>query len=673
MASRLDSPLPGPSVYIGIPLSEFSVNIVRKCGAALSDILNTKFGCVATFSGVDFENESRIAQQQPPTIAPEKRFSIALRHGLQVSVWKADLTSFPVGAVVNAANSALQHSGGLAQALSTVGGPQIQQQSSDYIKKHGYLNTGDAVVLDAGLLPCEKIIHAVGPDVSRNPSRFEMTQAKPLLEKVVRNILDIVAKHRLSSVAIPAISSGLFNYPLPECARTIVAAVKNYYECSSYQGYFPKEILLVNNDEPTVKQIEIACHEIFSSGMPVLYSQATARNTRGGAGTSTTLSIQLGKVLLTLKKDKIEEQHADVIVNTASLDRDLSVGQISRAILEKAGHGIQKEIKHAQLINSIIVTDSYKLNCKKVFHTFCIPTLERGSEFHGKRAAAPHIGLSGPSGESAEEAEKWLQDLLFSSSSFVNICNNFILHFGKQEYERLSRLTKQGVSVEEFLTQGHACMKVEGDSTEETVIAALQVEKMLCDIQKEFVSEEERELHQLSTRNISFKRWQVNHTDLNQSGFKHKDLRIIKLEKLENSALAYLFDLKKKQLNCSSPPETMFHRVPAQFCEMIGRIGFHAECAPPDDPLFGDGIYFARTIKKAMELWKEKKEKYLYFVEADVLTGQSTMGNPELILPPPVGTDPCRRFDSVNGGPDVSVIFSGYQALPKYIITCTRV
>jgi len=77
-------------------------------------------------------------------------------------------------------------------------------------------------------------------------------------------------------------------------------------------------------------------------------------------------------------------------------------------------------------------------------------------------------------------------------------------------------------------------------------------------------------------------------------------------------------------------------------------------------------------MKKALDVWKvreKEKEEYLYFVEAEVLTGRSTPGEPGLILPPAVGGDPLITYDSVSG-PDVSVIFSGYQALPRYVITC---
>ncbi|MEQ2292178.1 hypothetical protein AMECASPLE_020389 [Ameca splendens] len=90
------------------------------------------------------------------------------------------------------------------------------------------------------------------------------------------------------------------------------------------------------------------------------------------------------------------------------------------------------------------------------------------------------------------------------------------------------------------------------------------------------------------------------------------------------------------------------------------------------DPKYGEGMYFTRTIKAALELWREKSEEYLYFVEAEVLTGNSAPGKPGLNMPPPVGKDPNVTHDSVDGGSDISVIFSGYQALPKFIIICKK-
>lgn len=69
-------------------------------------------------------------------------------------------------------------------------------------------------------------------------------------------------------------------------------------------------------------------------------------------------------------------------------------------------------------------------------------------------------------------------------------------------------------------------------------------------------------------------------------------------------------------------------------------------------------------------MWNHTNSEYLYFVEAEVLTGNSVPGTPDLILPPSPGADPLVRYDSVTGGHDICVIFTGYQALPVHIITC---
>ncbi|XP_068561273.1 protein mono-ADP-ribosyltransferase PARP9 isoform X2 [Cebidichthys violaceus] len=762
MASKLDIPLYGPSL-----------NIVRRCGPPLSGVLETKFGCVATIDGVDFERDPRAAQQRRPTIDPEKRFAATLRGGVQVSVWRADLTNVLADAVVNAANEVLQHCGGLAQALSTAGGPQIQRESDDFVAKYGPLKTGDAVVLGAGSLPCKKIIHAVGPCLSRYPLTSDVSRAERLLEKVIISILDKVEKNQLQSVAIPAISSGLFHYPLPECATTIVTTVKRYYEKAHFPAHLPKEILLVNNDEPTVTEMERACRQILPNG-----------NSSGKAKTSVA-PVQLGNVLLTLKRGKIEEQQADVIVNTTSYQRDLRVGEISKALLEKAGGQMQEEIKKAPQKGHVITTKPYKLHCKEVFHTFCPSAAEQRNSseilfrsvsdclwqaaanyhksiafpaigtgalgfskkdsaqimskavadfaqniatkmdvhfvifpsdndtfkafeeqmgslkqkashpgftqagwspsavehregFHGGSVPTPQISLNGPSNEVTREADRWLSSLLFKFSGPVIIYNNFIQHFGEQEHLQLSRLIKGGLSIEEFFENGRAGLTVSGESVEDVVVTGLQVEAMLCHIQKEFAREEEGAMLQaMMTKNLPYERKTVDNSSpefsKKLSTFKKNGLQILKVDKVENITLEKLFDQKKHQLCCTTSPRRMLQRIPAHFCEMVSHIGFHAEYAPPDEPLYGEGIYFASKVKKALEVWKvpkEGKEEYLYFVEAEVLTGSSAPGTAGLILPPALGTDPLTMYNSVSGGPDVSVVFSGYQALPTYIITC---
>ncbi|XP_034537101.1 macro domain-containing protein LA_4133-like [Notolabrus celidotus] len=192
-----------------------------------------------------------------------KRLSTQLCNNVTMSVWKADLTDFKVDAVVNAANSKLGHHGGLAKALCDAGGPDIQAESNKYILEKGQLPTGQAHVTTAGKLRCNSIIHVVGPCLQRNPTPEMIRMAKPLLKKAVVNLLKIAEQHNLCSVAIPAISSGIFNFPLPLCADVIVTTIKQY--CKQKKANSPPfKLHLVNNDNKTVREMERACKKILS-------------------------------------------------------------------------------------------------------------------------------------------------------------------------------------------------------------------------------------------------------------------------------------------------------------------------------------------------------------------------------------------------------------------------
>nr|XP_040056590.1 protein mono-ADP-ribosyltransferase PARP9 isoform X1 [Gasterosteus aculeatus aculeatus] len=751
------------------PLHGTSLNIVRRYGPHLSEILQSKFGCVATIDGVDFKNDPHRMQNDK-----EKRFVAALPGGVQVSVWKADLAKFQADAVVNAANEQLQHYGGLALALSMAGGLTIQSESSDYISKHGAVTTGEAIVLNAGALPCKKIIHAVGPFMSSNAPDSELVKARHRLEQVVRSILERVKENRLQSVAIPAISSGLFNYPLADCANTIVTSVLRYYEHTRSPAHLPKEIFFVNIDQRTVDAMERACRRILGN------------SPSGGKASATSAPVvQLGDVLVMLKRGHIQEQQTDVIVNSTSRNRDLNVGLISSALLMKAGSRLQDELWSAPYSEFVIPTKGYKLQCKQVFHVICPgkenysakqilyklvlqclrmaaaqkyksisfpaigtgnlgfdrrdsacimhsavaefsqsfkgkmevyfvifpsdddifkafeelmpppkqkasypgstrgnntadsspPAAERGDGFRGDNERSPRISLYSPRYEARSEARRWLSGLLCTSSGPVVIRNNFIQHFGESKHQQLSRLT--GVTVNEFIEKGRAHLNVSGQSVEDVAVAVLEVEAMLCDVQREFVMEEKSFMHDVTTERLFSNRKLVDKASpefkKRSASYRDHNLLLVKMERVENPTLETLFDLKRAQLHCTTPPQQMFQRIPAHFCEMVSQVGFHAEFAPPKEPAYGAGIYFARTAKKALEVWKwpkEENEEYVYFVEAEVLTGNSTRGEEGLILPPAVGADPNVRFDSVSG-PDVAVIFSGYQARPKYIITCS--
>ncbi|XP_013763387.1 poly [ADP-ribose] polymerase 14-like, partial [Pundamilia nyererei] len=198
--------------------------------------------------------------------------------GVLISVSKVDICSFGVDAVVNAANEDLDHIGGLALALLRAAGPQLQRESSDYVAKNGRLRPGDAIITDAYNLPCKHVVHAVGPRFSD----FDRKTSVSRLKTAVRESLRQAEMANCSSVALPAISSGIFGFPVDLCAETIAQAVREH--CDSPQGLRSlTEIHLVDNNDSTVRVMATAVSKEFSDLRPTMTIPQQAGGKRTGA------------------------------------------------------------------------------------------------------------------------------------------------------------------------------------------------------------------------------------------------------------------------------------------------------------------------------------------------------------------------------------------------------
>jgi O-acetyl-ADP-ribose deacetylase (regulator of RNase III) len=142
-----------------------------------------------------------------------------------IELAKVDITSMRVDAIVNAANEALQLGSGVAGAIRQRGGPTIQEECD----RIGTCAVGQAVVTKAGNLPAKWVIHAVGPVWKGGNFGEEMLLASAVLQALRRGE-DIGA----TSLALPAISTGVFGFPLPLAAEITVAAAKSFAPNAEY-------------------------------------------------------------------------------------------------------------------------------------------------------------------------------------------------------------------------------------------------------------------------------------------------------------------------------------------------------------------------------------------------------------------------------------------------------
>ncbi len=169
--------------------------------------------------------------------------------GQVIQVRQGDLTQEAVDAIVNAANSHLAHGGGVAGAIVRRGGGIIQEESDRWVHEHGSVPTGEVAVTGGGHLPCRYVIHAVGP-VWYGGSQNE----EELLHLAVWNSLLKAHELGLTTIAVPAISSGIFGFPKERCAAILIAAALAF--CEQYPDSSLREIRFTNIDALTVSILE---------------------------------------------------------------------------------------------------------------------------------------------------------------------------------------------------------------------------------------------------------------------------------------------------------------------------------------------------------------------------------------------------------------------------------
>ncbi len=135
----------------------------------------------------------------------------------KIILTQGDITEITTEVIVNAANAQLKLGGGVAGAIRRKGGPSIQEECD----KIGSTFVGGAVITTGGNLKANYVIHAVGP------RRGEGNEDKKL-KKATLNSLKLMDENNLKTIAFPAISTGIFGYPIDRCAKLMISTVKEY-------------------------------------------------------------------------------------------------------------------------------------------------------------------------------------------------------------------------------------------------------------------------------------------------------------------------------------------------------------------------------------------------------------------------------------------------------------
>jgi len=168
--------------------------------------------------------------------------------GGRITVALGDITRQDVDAIVNAANPNLRHGGGVAAAIARAGAPVVDRESRAWIREHGPVGPGEAAVTGAGPMPARHVVHVVGPIYTPGEDN------EGLLRGAVRAALDAAVDLGARSVALPAISSGIYGYPPDEACRVIADEADAWLAA----GGSLDEIRLVAYGEATAERFRTA-------------------------------------------------------------------------------------------------------------------------------------------------------------------------------------------------------------------------------------------------------------------------------------------------------------------------------------------------------------------------------------------------------------------------------
>lgn len=187
---------------------------------------------------------------------PEVHKRVRIDGDRTLSVTLGSIVDEDVDGIVNAANSRLEHGGGVAAVIARAAGPELREASRDLVNREGPVPVGDAVVTTAGNLPHRGVVHAVGPRQGEGSEREKLASA-------VAASLRRASEEGWSSLALPAISAGIFGVPPETCAAAYAQGIRDHFRSEPDSSVTDARICLFDPEPELLSAVEEALGKEF--------------------------------------------------------------------------------------------------------------------------------------------------------------------------------------------------------------------------------------------------------------------------------------------------------------------------------------------------------------------------------------------------------------------------
>ncbi|XP_077997496.1 protein mono-ADP-ribosyltransferase PARP15-like isoform X2 [Glandiceps talaboti] len=549
--------------------------------------------------------------------------------------------------------------------------------SSDFdSKKPAQLNDGDVVITEAGNLKCQNVYHVcvMGTDWDSSTS----TKCEQVFRSGIRKCLETADQNKMKSISIPPMCTGGHKYPLHSVAKFMFEEINKF--STSKPTSSVKEIRIVVYDESTgvFKAFESEVQKFSKTGSPQLKTPSVSAVSEKEEGFFSSTS---NGVIVKLIRGNIVDQQTTAIVNAIQASStSWNYGVISGSIVGAAGQTLVEDFKSKNpgtlTQGSVVKTLPGNLKCQHVYHVCVMGTdWEKSTNCEQVFRTAIKTCL-----ETAEQDQ-------IDSISIPAMCtggHGFPLDSAARfMFEEVINYSERKPN--SHIREIHIIVYDKNTS----VCEAFEEEMKKMAFYKDQLMSSVYDTKQLPTNwSPMAPKERCKSVPLDSQSPEYQDVvkrfqatcpnTIVKIERIQNPALYYKYDISKQDMVIKNPTEQqneqlLYHGTKEETIEKINSHGFNRSFAGDvAGARFGKGVYFAKTALFSSGYTHIDKNGNCHMYQARVLTGVYTTGNSSLKEPPAIDkSKPTDLYDSVvdnERNPEQFVVFNDAVAYPEYHI-----